>query len=166
MVKFDSLKWVPCDSRSDMETRASGHKVVGTLLASDPNTWGYFQTQEGSRVNVGYADIGLIPQALLVNQRMIIGINECLVGYDLLANTPYFSYRMPFVFHEFVEVGDSLIVRDEVGFVGIAADGNELWKFCTEDVIESYTVTLPNISGKTTDGSYFTFDLSKLGSLG
>lgn len=161
MVKFDRLKWIPCDSRSDMEARAFGHKVVETLLTSDPNTWGYFQTPKDCHVNVGYANIGLIPQALLVDRRMVIGINECLVGYDLVDNTLSFSYRMPFVFHEFVKAGDPLIVRDEIGFVGISADGSELWKFCTEDVIESYTVTLSSISGKTADGSHFTFELTQ-----
>lgn len=159
MVKFDMLKWVPCDSRSDMETRTLGHKFVGTLLTSDPNTWGYFQTPEDCRVNIGYADLGLVPQAVLIEQRMIIGINECLVGYDLLAGVTYFSYRMPLVFHEFVEVGDPLIVRDEMGFVGIAIDGSELWKFCTEGVVDSYTVTSSNIKGITTDGLRFAFDL-------
>ena len=79
------LKWVSCDSRSDMVARALGHKIIGTLLTEGANTWGYFQTQEGWRVNVGYANAGLIPQALLVDQRMIVGIDECLVGYDLLA---------------------------------------------------------------------------------
>ena len=159
MNKFDMLKWFPCDSRSDMEARTFGHKIAGTLLTSDPNTWGYFQALEDCRVNIGYANIGLIPQALLVDQRMIVGINECLVGYDLFANTLYFSYRMPLVFHEFVEVGDLLIVRDEIGFVGIASNGNELWEFCTEDVIKSYTVTSSNISGKTIDGLCFMFEL-------
>ncbi|MGS0971334.1 hypothetical protein [Burkholderia glumae] len=158
MTKFDMLKWVPCDSRSDMEARASGEKVVGTLLTSDANTWGYIQTPEG-HLNVGYANLGLVPQATLVRQRMLVGINECLVGYDLSVDTMYFSYRMPLVFHEFVEVGDSLIVRDEMGFVGIAQDGSELWKFGTEGVVESYTVTSSKISGNTTEGSRFSYEI-------
>ena len=48
---------------------------------------------------------------------------------------------MPFIFHEFVKTDDLLIVRDELGFVGIAVDGSELWKFCTEDIVESYVAT-------------------------
>ncbi|WP_090872407.1 hypothetical protein [Paraburkholderia diazotrophica] len=47
-------------------------------------------------------------------RRLIVGINECLVGYDLLAGAAFFSYRMPLVFQEFVEVGNPLIVRDVV----------------------------------------------------
>ena len=90
---------------------------------------------------------------------MIVGIDECLVGYVLLAGMEYFSYRMPFIFHEFVKTDDLLIVRDELGFVGIAVDGSELWKFCTEDIVESYVATSSNISGKTVDGLHFSFEL-------
>ncbi|SCU75047.1 conserved hypothetical protein [Cupriavidus necator] len=132
MTKLDMLKWVACDYRSDMEARTSGEKVVGTLLTSDANTWGYFQTPEGWHLNVGYANIGLMPQAILAGPCMLVGINECLAGYDLSIGTARFFYRMPLVFHEFVQIGNPLIVRDEVGFVGIAPDGSELWKFCTE----------------------------------
>ncbi|QET05838.1 MULTISPECIES: hypothetical protein [Cupriavidus] len=153
------LKWVPCDSRSDMEARASGGKVLGTLLTCDANTWGYFQTLEGSHLNVGYANLGLVPQAVLDGQRMLVGINEYLVCYDLTIGIKCFSFRMPLVFHEFIEIGDSLIVRDEMGFVGIAQDGTELWKFGTEGVVESYMVTSSKISGKTTEGSRFSFEL-------
>jgi len=163
MTKFDILKWVPCDSRSDLEARVSGGKVVGTLLTSDANTWGYIETPRGERFNVGYANLGLVPQATLVGQRMLLGINECLVGYDLSVDTMYFSYRMPLIFHEFVEVGDLLIVRDEMGFVGIAPDGSELWKFVTEGVVESYTVTSSTISGNTTEGLRFSYEMPASG---
>jgi hypothetical protein len=115
-----------------MEARTFGQNIVGTLRTSDSNTWGYFQTTGGWHLNVGYANIGLMPQAVLIDQRMLVGINERVVGYDLSVGTEYFSYRMPLVFHEFVEVNDPLIVRDEMGFVGIAPDGSELWKFGTE----------------------------------
>jgi hypothetical protein len=165
MTGFDILKWVPCDSRSDMEARASGEKVVGTLLTSDANTWGYVQTPEGGHLNIGYANIGLVPQAVLVGHRMLVGVNECLVGYDLSVGAKYFSYRMPLVFHEFIYAGDSLIVRDEMGFVGIAPTGSELWKFVTEGVIESYTITSSEIIGKTTEGSRFSFELPVRGQL-
>ncbi|WP_143752051.1 hypothetical protein [Burkholderia sp. SRS-W-2-2016] len=142
-----------------MEARASGEKIVGTLLTTDANTWGYIQTPDDWRLNVGYANIGLTPQAVLLGHRMLVGINECLVGYDLFVGTAQFSYRMPLVFHEFVEVGDAIIVRDEMGFVGIAPDGRELWKFCTEGVVNSYTVSSSRISGSTTEGSDFSFEI-------
>ncbi|WP_156173965.1 hypothetical protein [Cupriavidus basilensis] len=134
-------------------------KCAGTLLTCDVNTWGYVQTPEGSHLNVGYANLGLVPQAVLDGQRMLVGINECLVCYDLTIGIKCFSFRVPLVFHEFIEIGDSLIVRDEMGFVGIAQDGTELWKLGTEGVVESYTVTSSKISGQTTEGSRFSFEL-------
>jgi hypothetical protein len=147
-----------------MEARSSGEKVVGMLLTSDANTWGYILTPDDRHLNVGYANIGLAPQAMLVGQRMFVGINECLAGYDSSVGATYFSYRMPLVFHEFVEIGDSLIVRDEMGFVGVALDGRELWKFGTEGVVDSYTVTSSKISGSTTEGSDFSFEIPVTGS--
>jgi len=90
---------------------------------------------------------------------MLVGINECLVCYDLTIGIKCFSFRMPLVFHEFIEIGDPLIVRDEMGFVGIAQDGTELWKLGIEGIVESYTVTSSKISGQTTEGSRFSFEL-------
>lgn len=159
MTRFDMLTWVPCDSRHDMEARTFERKVVGSLLTSDSTAWGYFRTAEGWYLNVGYANIGLMPQAVLIGQRMLVGINECLVGYDLSIGAAYFSYRMPLVFHEFLAVGDPIIVRDEMGFVGIAPDGRELWRFGTEGVVESFVITSANIRGKTIAGAHFLFEL-------
>jgi hypothetical protein len=146
-----------------MEARASGEKVVGALLTSDANTWGYVHTPDGWHLKIGYAKIGLVPQAMLVGQHLFVGINECLIAYDLSVGENCFSYRMPLVFHEFVEVGDSLIVRDEMGFVCIARDGRELWKFGTEGVVDSYTVTSSKICGSTTQGSRFSFEITATG---
>ncbi|WP_338860684.1 hypothetical protein [Mycetohabitans rhizoxinica] len=159
-LNFEFLRWMPCASYADMEAQGSKVLVIDTLKTDDTNRWGYFYTQNGAHINIGYADVGLIPQAVVIDGRVIVGISERLVGYDLFNNALYFSYRMPFIFHEFIEIGDSLlIVRDEMGFVGIAHDGAELWKFCTEGVISNFKVGSSNISGETVDGEGFTFKL-------
>jgi hypothetical protein len=144
-----------------MEARTFEQEVVGRLLTSDTNAWGYFETSEGGYMNVGYANIGLKPQGVILGQLLLVGINECLVGYDLSARAAHFSYRMPLVFHEFVDVGDSLIVRDEMGFVGIALDGGELWKFDAGGVVANYVITSSDISGKTLEGLHFSFKLPR-----
>lgn len=157
---FEFLRWIPCASYADMDAQGSKVLVIDTLQTDDPNSWGYFQTPDGSHINVCYANVGLIPQAVAIDGRVIVGIDERLVGYDLSNHTIYFSCRMLFIFHEFVEISDSsLIVRDEIGFIGLAHDGTELWKFCTEGIIDSFAITPYNISGKTMDGDNFTFDL-------
>lgn len=160
---FDLLEWMPCDSRADMDARANERTVVGTLVASDPNSWGYFQTPDDQYLNVGYANVGLQPQAVVIGARVLVGINECLAGYDLCNRKSYFFYRMPFVFHEFVELDDPLIVRDEVGFIGLTAEGVEVWKFCTEEAINRYEVTPFSIVGETIDGTRFSFELPTSG---
>ncbi|WP_150661923.1 hypothetical protein [Pandoraea sputorum] len=142
-----------------MGTRVPGGEIVGTLLTSDANTWGYIDTQEGKRLNVGYANLGLVPQAMLVGHLMFVGINECLACYDVSRCAMHFFYRMPFVFHEFVAIDNLLIIRDEIGFVGISLDGDEIWKFVTDGVIENYEMTSSKIKGWTTDGSSFSYQI-------
>jgi hypothetical protein len=159
-VNFNTLQWVPCDSRADMEARGSQSVAVhGMLLTSDSNSWGYFQTPNNRQIHVGYANVGLLPQAVLFGDRVFVGINECLVGYNLSVDISCFSYRMPFIFHEFVEAGDRLVVRDEMGFVGLSMNGAELWKFCTSGIINRYSVTLSDISGEMIDGERFFFEI-------
>lgn len=159
-IKYNFLNWVPCDSHNGMEACVPKSAVIDTLVTSDANTCGYFKTPTGDQyIQVGYASVGLSPQALLLGQRLFIGIDECFVGYDLSNRTRCFSYRMPMLFHEFSEIGDPLIIRDEMGFVGMTQDGNEIWKFMTEGVIESYTITPVNIYGVTTEGLKFLFEL-------
>ncbi|CAM2179022.1 hypothetical protein BLAT2472_40471 [Burkholderia latens] len=46
-----------------MEARVTGGKAIGALLTSDANTWGYIETPEVERLSVGYANLGLVPQA-------------------------------------------------------------------------------------------------------
>ncbi|WP_323072102.1 hypothetical protein [Mycetohabitans endofungorum] len=157
---FEFLRWIPCASYADMDAQGSKVLVIDTLQTDDPSSWGYFQTPDGRHINVCYADVGLIPQSVAIDGCVIVGIDERLVGYDLANNTRYFSCRMPFIFHEFVEIGDSsLIVRDEMGFMGIAHDGTELWRFCAEGVIGSFTIAPYNISGETVDGGRFAFEI-------
>ncbi|VVE84025.1 hypothetical protein PSP31120_04439 [Pandoraea sputorum] len=90
---------------------------------------------------------------------MFVGINECLACYDVSRCAMHFFYRMPFVFHEFVAIDNLLIIRDEIGFVGISLDGDEIWKFVTDGVIENYEMTSSKIKGWTTDGSSFSYQI-------
>jgi len=82
-----------------------------------------------------------------------------LVGYDVSSRSIIFKYTMPTVFHEFVRFEkDELIVRDEIGFVGISYDGDERWNFCI-DVIANYEINQSIICGKTEEGESFKFSI-------
>lgn len=54
---------------------------------------------------------------------MTSGDNVITMAYRRADGARRFSYRMPFIFHEFLRTGDPLIARDELGFVGLAPDG-------------------------------------------
>jgi len=155
----DRARWVPCDSRSDMQARTAGLPVIDTLETADANEWGYLQWDDGRCLQVGYADIGLAPQATASNDDIVVGINECLVAYRRADGARHFSYRMPFIFHEFLRTGDPLIARDELGFVGLAPDGAEKWSFFTTGPIARCQLTATHIDGETVEGEAFSFAL-------
>ncbi len=149
-------QWVPCDSCSALVAQLP--KNACELLTTDsPNNWGYVAFDLDVVIPIGYADIGLIPLAIRLGNRAFVGINELLVGYDCSSQTALFKYKMPTVFHEFVRFDrDGLIVRDEIGFVGVSYDGNERWNFCI-DIIGSYEINKSTILGKTGEGKNFKF---------
>jgi len=152
------LAWIPCDSPADLHARLAGRTVIGQVHTADANTWGYLEVADGRRVEIAYANTGLMPQAVLDGDDLLVGIGECLACFALSTATRRFLYRMPVLFHEFVQVGDPLIVRDELGFVGLARDGAEQWSFATEDLIASYTLAGRQIRGMTASGQAFAFD--------
>lgn len=154
-----SARWVPCDSRSDMQARTARLAVIGTLETTDANEWGYLQRDDEQCLHVGYANIGLAPQTALSNDDIVVGINECVAAYRRADGARHFIYRMPFVFHEFLRTGDPLIVRDELGFVGLAPDGTERWSFFTTGPIARCNLTPTHITGETVEGEKFSFPL-------
>ena len=158
-ASIDSARWVPCGSRSDMQARTAGRAVIDTLETADANEWGYLQWNDGRCLQVGYANIGLAPQAAISNGDIVIGINECVAAYRRADGARHFSYRMPFAFHEFLRTGDPLIARDELGFVGLAPDGTEKWSFFTTGPIARCDLTPTHITGETLEGEEFSFTL-------
>ncbi len=148
--------WVACDSRSALIAQLPKNSCE--LLTTDsPSSWGYMEFDSGTIVPVGYADIGLLPLAVRHGDRLFIGIDELLVSYHCSDQSVCFIYKMPTVFHEFVRFDQNgLIVRDEIGFVGISYNGDESWSFC-KDLIACYEIDQATILGKTEEGENFKF---------
>jgi len=150
--------WVPCDSRNTLVAQLSPN-VCELFMTDSPNSWGYMIFDSSVIVPVGYADMGLLPVAVKHGDRIFIGIDELLVGYDGAGCSCLFKYKMPTVFHEFVRFDQNeLIVRDEIGFVGLSYAGNERWNFCI-DLITDYEINQANISGRTEEGESFKFTI-------
>lgn len=150
--------WVPCDSHSALVAQLP--KNTCELLTTDsPNSWGYLIFDSDVIIPVGYADMGLLPLAVRNGNRMFVGVDELVVGYDWPSQAVLFKYKMPTVFHEFIRFcQDGLIVRDEIGFVEISYGGDECWNFCI-DVIASYEIDQSTIMGKTEEGVDFKFTI-------
>ena len=156
-MKSETLEWVHCDSRSQLSAETESKITIGEISTADSNSWGYYNLSKNRCVKISYANVGLTPQSVVYDKYLFIGIDEVLVSYDLSKDIKVFTYRMPFIFQEFVSVGEALIVRDELGFIGLSKNGGESWKFITEGVIETFSVEPPKISGKTVDGETFSY---------
>jgi len=159
IMSFITIPWTSADSKSALTSYLADKDVAVKLETHDANTWGFFKLPIGKFLQVGYADLGLLPVATVVNDRLLVGIDELLAGYDSSTLEQVFLYRMPSIFHEFVSLSDPLIVRDEVGFVGISLDGTERWKYLTNGPIDDFEIVGNRIRATTIDGETFTFPL-------
>lgn len=149
------LSWVPCGSKGELMQALANEAISAELVTEDPNFWGFFKIN-GQALVVGYANIGLCPLAIIENGRLLVGINEILAGFDVnaLQLQLKFCYRMPSVFHEFISLSNPIIVRDEIGFVGIAPDGIERWKYLLDGPIDKFSIEKGWIHGRTLDESF------------
>ena len=93
--------WVPCDSHSALVARLPPN-ACELLMTDSPNSWGYLVLDSDVIMPIGYADMGLLPLAVRHGERIFVGIDELLVGYDRPSRSILFKYKMPTVFHEFV----------------------------------------------------------------
>jgi hypothetical protein len=153
-------RWVSCDSRNALVAQLPPN-ACELLMTDSPNSWGYIAFDADVIVPIGYADMGLLPLAMRHGNRIFVGIDELLIGYDWTSRSVLFRYKMPTVFHEFVRFDQNeLIVRDEIGFVGISYVGDERWNFCI-DVIASYEINQSTILGKTEEGKSFKFTIAR-----
>jgi hypothetical protein len=148
--------WIPCESRNTLVAQMPP-SACEILITDSPNSWGFIVFESNVFIPIGYAAMGLLPVAVKHENRIFIGIDELLIGYDEAGQFCLFKYKMPTVFHEFVRFDqDELIVRDEIGFVGISYAGKELWNYCI-DVIANYEIKESTILGKLDDGENFEF---------
>jgi hypothetical protein len=149
--------WTGVESKSALSSAIADQIVAGKMVTADPNAWGFFKLPSGKVLVVGYADLGLLPVAVLFHNRLLVGVDEVLESFDADTLEKQFSYRMPAVFHEFVSLADPIIVRDEIGFVGISADGKECWCSLTSGPIKKFAIEHGRIHGETIDDEPFAF---------
>ncbi len=147
--------WIGVDSKSALSSAIAEQSVGRELVTADPNAWGFFRLASGKVLVVGYANLGLLPVAVLIDNRLLVGVDEVLAGFDAATLEKQFCYRMPSVFHEFVSLADPIVVRDEIGFVGISADGKECWCYLTSGPIKKFAMENGHIIGETIDDEPF-----------
>lgn len=154
-----TITWSPVESKSALASVFENEIPANEIVTEEPNKWGFFKLQNEKIIVVGYAELGLSPVAVMLDGCLFVGIDELLVCFDADTLQQKFSYRMPSVFHEFVSLGNRIIVRDEIGFVCVSADGYECWKFLTDGPISSFNIEGKNLHGKTIDEEPFEFSI-------
>ena len=164
MDNLTEITWIPCESYSDMKTRIAslpGSKCFEIIQAEDSRSWGFFALRKPHSKTpvllqpIGYADIGLPPEAVRFSNQLLIGVNEKIVVVDVTQGTETFTYRMPTIFHEFLSVNSSgILARDEIGFILLSWKGEERWRYC-KDIIDSYKISGNKISFSTIEGEHF-----------
>lgn len=147
--------WTSVESKSALSGAIADQSVAGELMTENPRALGFFSLPGGKVLVVGYADLGLVPSAALSQSHLLVGIDEVLAGFDPVTHEQLFSYRMPTIFHEFISLADPIIVRDEIGFVGISSIGEERWCSLTDGPIKTFTVERGRIVGETIDDEPF-----------
>lgn len=151
------MPWTPVDSRSALLNAIADEGPTSELVTADANEWGFFRLPNDKILVVGYADLGLLPMAVMLDNHLLVGIDEILACLDVNTLERKFFYRMPSVFHEFISLADPIIVRDEVGFVALSGNGNERWKFLTSGPINKSYVEGRRLYGETIDDEQFEF---------
>jgi len=149
--------WVSAESKSALAAMLGNDAAASAVATADPNTWGYMQLSNGKKLVIGYANLGLLPAIIAIDDELVIGIDELLVRIKKSNFERVFTYRMPTIFHEFVSSSDPIVVRDEVGFVCLSASGEEQWRHLTSGPIEKFAMADGWLRGETIDGEKFSF---------
>lgn len=158
--------WIACESYEDLEEDASNADAVllDAMRTRDADSWGYIRAEgNGTQyfVPIEYCSSNpLSPEAREHKTVLLIGIFDLLAGYDIRDGRRLFCHTMPWIFHEFVRFEDErFIARDEIAFVCLSYDGDELWTADICDVIESYVVEDNCIRGRTLEGKDFSLEI-------
>lgn len=127
------------------------------IITRGANTRGLMKLDDGRKICIDYEDAGLKPLGVAAGDYIYVGINELFIGYDRNLLSGSFRYLMPAVFHEIVSIDSELILRDEIGFVGLTLDGANLWEHLTRDIVLNYKFDGRMIYGTTLECQEFCF---------
>jgi hypothetical protein len=164
-IKINVDSWRNCSSRSEVDELARNFKgfILDPVITEDANSWGFLTIDNEEKnifIPIGYANVGPIPQVVQVYDVILIGINEKLMGVDIEKLLTKFCYRLPTIFHEFIEFNENyFVIRDETGFICLSYQGTEIWEFIADDIIDTFEIQHGIIIGYTLEGKEFQFKI-------
>ena len=157
--------WIACDSKNDLNARVIDMKgkAFEFIEQEDSNVWGILALDEdGDVIPLGYPNLGLKPEVIRSGSLICVGIASEVIVYSSETKTVVFRYKVPTVFHEFIEAKETEIVfQDETGFIALSSDGEVLWSKFFDDIVGTYDINDGVISGKTECGDKFEFQLEQ-----
>lgn len=156
-MSIEAQRWIGCSSYDALMSGVPQNARETLITTDSPKHWGYFQTDAGMIIPVGYANLGLMPVAVHHGGYVFVGINELVCSFDATSMLKLFQYKMPSVFYDFIRFDvNSFIIGDEIGFIGLSYGGSELWT-CIKDIICEYRIVNNIIQGTTLEGEKFEF---------
>lgn len=159
-----------CRSSADLAARLELHpgKAFNAIECADgtADAWGImsFEAVGLAYLGIAWRDLGPDPALVKTGIQVFVATSEHITGFGRVRGGRQFSYRIPGLFRDFVEVrDDGLIFCDEAGFIGLSPGGDELW--ChrvggdSGDGVAAYRFDGERISGTTRSGLGFTFSV-------
>lgn len=145
--------------RRSMLSHIEYHNISDVIEEDHAVNWGCFVLPKSGVIVVGFNQTGLTPQGVVFDSALYIGVGGFCACYDLASSSRRFLHRMPTLFHEFVRFKPWLIVQDEIGFVGLDANGKQRWCRILGDSVEAFELDGSRLKGRLMSGAEFALQI-------
>ncbi len=127
----------------------AGSIVLGTEVQQKAEFFSavtYLSHHEGRRFGIGLLSEGhgIPPQILLLEgtSRVVLGLNQEVIGVDVLEGVALFSHRLDGLYYAFLNLmtRNTVLVFHELGVLAMTSRGDLLWRYDAPDVLSNWFV--------------------------
>lgn len=154
--EFHLYKFV---DRHSMFDHIEYHNIADVIEEDHAASWGCFVLPKSGVIAVGFNQTGMTPKGVIFAGALYIGTGGFFACYDLAFNSRRFISRMPTLFREFVRFKPWLIVQDEIGFLGLDANGKQRWSHTFGESVEAFELDGNRLKGRLMSGAEFALQI-------
>lgn len=111
------------------------------------------------KIGLQTPDTGILPQVVIFNNHIIIGVNESVFIWEPYMGEPI-CYELDAPFYEFIVVSDSIIVVYEIGVIALNKRFNMLWQKSFSEIIDIEKIENDILILKDLNGNEIKLDVS------